>query len=423
MAVRANALNGSDWLKNSFSIWRDFARNGDRKSHPASFPVSLVQKILDCYAREPNSLILDPFAGSGSTMLAASQANMRSVGLDINENYRNVFLDGLDLFDVAQNSGANEMWRYEICDARKRSDFFNVVQSESVDVCVTSPPYWDILNRRRSSDGKKAIPYSDSDSDIGNISSYEDFLHALGDVIENIGIAVKDRCYFILNVMDLRKGKFFYPLHQDAATIVKQRTSFVLGDTPSKDRIISRIKPSYYVRFEFGYSAAFFDRSMKFDGFSSGFTAVYDTSQGPFSLFDEQPGQIVKSTRVGRSAAFRQIILQAYGNQCCVCNDSLVDLFGFYETEAAHVVPKSHNGSDDARNGIALCRKHHWAFDRGMFGIDDNYRVIVPDKTLSIEENASLRHHNGSLIQCPDENAMPHSSALDWHRNNILCES
>ena len=198
---------------------------------------------------------------------------------------------------------------------------------------------------------------------------------------------------------------------------------FVLGDTPSKDRIISRIKPSYYVRFEFGYSAAFFDRSMKFDGFSSGFSAVYDTSQGPFSLFDEQPGQIVKSTRVGRSAAFRQIILQAYGSQCCVCNGSLVDLSGLYETEAAHVVPKSHNGSDDARNGIALCRKHHWAFDRGMFGIDDNYRVIVPDKILSIAENASLRHHNGSLIQCPDENAMPHSSALDWHRNNILCES
>ncbi len=46
MAERANALSGRDWLKNSFSIWRNFNRDGNRKSHPASFPVSLVQQIL-----------------------------------------------------------------------------------------------------------------------------------------------------------------------------------------------------------------------------------------------------------------------------------------------------------------------------------------------------------------------------------------
>ncbi len=236
MAVRANALSGSDWLKNSFSIWRDLVRDGERKSHPASFPVSLVRKILDCYAREPNSLILDPFAGSGSAMLAATQAGMRSVGLDINAKYRDLFLDRLDLFDVARNSGATEMWRYEICDAREKTEFFNVVRSESVDVCVTSPPYWDILNRRRSSDGKKAIAYSDSDLDIGNISSYDNFLSALGDVIENVETAIKDRCYLVLNVMDLRKGSKFYPLHQDSVTVIKQRTNLVLNDIIIWDR-------------------------------------------------------------------------------------------------------------------------------------------------------------------------------------------
>ncbi len=201
------------------------------------------------------------------------------------------------------------------------------------------------------------------------------------------------------------------------------RNGFVLGAPPSKDRIISRTQPYHHANFEFGYFAASLDWEMKFDEFSSGFSAVYDTSQGPFSLFDEQPDQIVKSTRVGRTAAFRRIVLQVYGSQCCICADSLVDLSGLYETEAAHIVPKRHAGSDDVRNGLALCRKHHWAFDRGMFGIDDDYRVAVPDKILSITENASLQHYNGSLIQCHDENAVPHSSALDWHWKNILCES
>ncbi len=236
MATRANALSGRDWLQNSFSIWRDLARDGDRKSHPASFPVSLVQKILSCYAQGPSDFILDPFAGSGSTLVAATRSGMPSVGLDINEKYKNLFLNRIGLFDLAENNEDNPIWRYEICDARERSAFLNVVPEESVDVCITSPPYWDILNRRRSSDGKAAISYSDSDSDIGNISSYDEFLAALGDVIENIDIALKDRRYLILNVMDLRKGSRFYPLHQDSVAVVKQRSNLVLNDIIVWDR-------------------------------------------------------------------------------------------------------------------------------------------------------------------------------------------
>ncbi len=140
-----------------------------------------------------------------------------------------------------------------------------------------------------------------------------------------------------------------------------------------------------------------------------------------FSLYDEQAAKLVVSARIGRSAAFRQHVLRAYNNQCCVCNGSLVDLFDVYETEAAHIVPKNIFGSDDIRNGLGLCRKHHWAFDRGMFGIDDDYRVTVPDKISSIRENSSLVVYGGVAIRCPHEvNLAPHLSALDWHRKNVL---
>ena len=39
--VRANALTGSEWLKNSFSIWRGLGRDADTADHPAPFPVAL----------------------------------------------------------------------------------------------------------------------------------------------------------------------------------------------------------------------------------------------------------------------------------------------------------------------------------------------------------------------------------------------
>ena len=40
-ASRANSLNGSDWLKNSFSIWRGLGRDTDAVDHPAPFPIAL----------------------------------------------------------------------------------------------------------------------------------------------------------------------------------------------------------------------------------------------------------------------------------------------------------------------------------------------------------------------------------------------
>ncbi len=236
MAERANALSGRDWLKNSFSIWRNFDRDGNRKSHPASFPVSLAQQILSCYARGEESVVLDPFVGSGSTLLAATYAGMRSVGLDINAKYKDIFIDRLDMISCPPNGGNDKKWHYEVCDARECSAFFSVVQTESVDVCITSPPYWDILNRHRTSDEKKPISYSNSDSDIGNIDSYDEFLAALGDVMENVGKALKDRGYLILNVMDLRKGSVFYPLHQDSVAVVQQRSDLVLEDIIIWDR-------------------------------------------------------------------------------------------------------------------------------------------------------------------------------------------
>lgn len=211
-------------------------------------------------------------------------------------------------------------------------------------------------------------------------------------------------------------------ISRKALLLAMFNSGFLMGSMPSRDRIVSRIDASCHVHFEFGYAAAFSDREhLNFKKFSAGFFAVDDISQGEFSLYDEQASKPVYSVRKGRSAAFRHHVLRVYNNQCCVCSGSLVDLTGVYETEAAHIVPKSCAGSDDIRNGLALCRKHHWSFDRGMFWIDDDYRVNVPQEILAIEENTSLGEYNGSEIYySPEPNMAPHHAALVWHKENIL---
>lgn len=207
------------------------------------------------------------------------------------------------------------------------------------------------------------------------------------------------------------------------------KNGFILGSRPSRSRIISEIGPDHLIYFEFGYTAASIEEkdvgelAKKFNEFKRGFSSVASTPQKPFSLFDKRPIKTVTSRSIGRSAAFRHHVLSAYDNQCCLCSDSLVDLSGVHETEAAHIVSKRLHGSDDVRNGLALCRKHHWAYDRGLFGINSDYSIVVPDKVAAISDNQSLARYHHSSMKVPRSAPAPDISALEWHLEHILSGS
>jgi DNA modification methylase len=62
------------------------------QNHLCPFPFPLVEKIISI-ATDENDLILDPFAGSGSVLAMASVMKRRSIGIDINKNYKKLFKD------------------------------------------------------------------------------------------------------------------------------------------------------------------------------------------------------------------------------------------------------------------------------------------------------------------------------------------
>ncbi len=77
---RANELGGTDWTRYSISVWRDIKRSAEERAlkHPAMFPVALVERLILCFTRDTDKIILDPFVGSGSTLLAAKNLNPHS---------------------------------------------------------------------------------------------------------------------------------------------------------------------------------------------------------------------------------------------------------------------------------------------------------------------------------------------------------
>ncbi len=118
-----------------------------------------------------------------------------------------------------------------------------------------------------------------------------------------------------------------------------------------------------------------------------------------------------------RSAAFRTAVREAYSNQCAVCGARRETPTGIPEVEAAHIYPRSENGSHDIRNGLALCKLHHWAFDTGWLSVTDDYQLLVnnAEENVGYEE---FRRLEGDRLSVPDEDSQrPHSIFLQAHRD------
>jgi putative restriction endonuclease len=79
-----------------------------------------------------------------------------------------------------------------------------------------------------------------------------------------------------------------------------------------------------------------------------------------------------------RSSDFRKRVLGAYGHQCAACGVQLELI------DAAHIIPVAANTStDETRNGIALCKLHHTAYDRNLMSFDEHYKIEVSDSEVS----------------------------------------
>ncbi len=138
----------------------------------------------------------------------------------------------------------------------------------------------------------------------------------------------------------------------------------------------------------------------------------------PFNAFDADAGvSETRSKRIARGRAFQKTLCRIYGMKCAICGGGLAKNSGKTEGEGAHIVPRGLKGSDDARNGLLLCRAHHWAFDNGLLGITDNFRVIVSPGALAFPANDSLKQlANRQLLPPSDLALAPHRDALRWHR-------
>jgi putative restriction endonuclease len=117
---------------------------------------------------------------------------------------------------------------------------------------------------------------------------------------------------------------------------------------------------------------------------------------------DSREEKYTTSKRRHRNSAFASRVKKIYDYQCAFCGAERYTPNGNPEVEAAHIKPVSEGGPDHPKNGIALCRLHHWAFDNGWLEITEDLEVKVngPEDRPEHEEFEKMQ---GRKINLPEK--------------------
>jgi DNA modification methylase len=81
-----SSMTRDDFMENTLDVWEIPAESATRIGHPAPFPIELPARLIELYTYR-GDLVLDPFAGSGTTAVAAVRAARHFAGYDLDESY------------------------------------------------------------------------------------------------------------------------------------------------------------------------------------------------------------------------------------------------------------------------------------------------------------------------------------------------
>lgn len=202
--AKLNDLTGKEWIKatKSWFILRGKSRKDDVINHPAKFPEELAEKFIEFFTKSGET-VFDPFMGVASTAVAAQTLNRNCYGIEINPDFSKVAAERVGKSFI-KNGDSREKENFEVKD---------------VDFILTSPPYWDILKKKRgNSDSQHTqrknknlkLYYSDNENDLGNIEDYNVFLDELKKVFDNCYEILKDKGYMVVVIQNFRNsdGKY-----------------------------------------------------------------------------------------------------------------------------------------------------------------------------------------------------------------------
>src|SRR3990167_10697055 len=201
-----NCMTAKDWIKCQIGVWQFIYESRDirdKNIHPATFPITLAKRVISLFTHE-GELVVDPFVGSGTTLLAAQDLNRNAIGFDLQEKYVKLCAERL-----AKNNLFNKAQQLAIQDDARNIDKY--VESETISLIWTSPPYANLLNRERKNKSRrnrdngqlgKVEQYSQDSRDLGTMTLQE-YTLSMGDIFGRLLTLLKPKGHCVINVPDM----------------------------------------------------------------------------------------------------------------------------------------------------------------------------------------------------------------------------
>jgi len=213
-----NCLTAKEWIKNQLGVWQ-FSYEGrdvrDKSLHPATYPIALSSRLISLFTHR-GELVIDPFVGSGTTLLSARDLERNAVGFDLQKEY--VTLCEQRLSQQALTNTTRQIALVD--DARHIPAYF---KEETVSLVVTSPPYANLLNRQRKNKSRrgderkneqymKIEQYSQDSRDLGTLEP-EEFGNSMQEIFTAMLPLLKPKGHCVINVPDVWFENKRYTLH------------------------------------------------------------------------------------------------------------------------------------------------------------------------------------------------------------------
>lgn len=187
-------------------VWR-FTYEGrdirDKNVHPATFPIALAARVIGLFTHR-GELVLDPFVGSGTTLVAARDLERNAVGFDLKPEYVQLCQERL-----AQTTLWGSTRQIAICDDARNIPAY--LEPETVSLIFTSPPYANLLNRprlnksrreRRNEQFLRVEQYSQDPRGLGTLDE-EAYAQAMGEIFAGLLPLLRPRAHCVINVPDM----------------------------------------------------------------------------------------------------------------------------------------------------------------------------------------------------------------------------
>ena len=248
---KLNNLNGKDWIKSTKSYWISEKCVDDKIAlkHPAPFMVKDIIKLVSFFTKK-KQIVLDPFNGTGTTLLACCRTGRKGIGIDLNKNYNDLakrrlkdqpnYKDQKIIFGNSLNKIKN-------------------IEGE-INYCVTSPPYHNIL--RNKGNGIREVKdnyrkgartgveyYSENKNDLGNQKSYQNFLDLLEKIMSEVFLKLKNRSYTSIIISDFTVNKKEKNVQGDVVNLMQNIGFDFVGTTV----LLQETKPLYPFGYPYSY--------------------------------------------------------------------------------------------------------------------------------------------------------------------------